>query len=558
METTQTTYYEEQPQSRPRVLVLGLDGGTFDLIKPLIAQGKLSNLARLMREGSHAVLRSTYPAITPSAWTTFATGKNPGQHGLYDFQMVNPETYEFYPVPAGKHGHKSLWRIINEGGGQVVVLDVPFTYPPEDVNGCIITGYGTPEVEGVQFTYPPELRTELAEVCGRCELGYPVGVKYSGKPEFFQLWDEAIQSRSCIASYLMDRVDWDFYMIVYGVTDNLQHALWPFLEPQHPAYYEENSAHYRQKLFDYYEKTDQEIGRLLARCDDQTTVIVMSDHGFGSTPHPKYLTKLLMDAGLLRHKSNPVSDLLMKTGLNAYYNIPFLSKLVRKLSGPQRMGLKKALTDTAIFPTPDTIDWKNTKAFPGGYGLQVYINTKGKYSQGTVSPGAEYEALQTEIAQKLLAFRDPISGQSIIKAVYRAQDIYSGSEVNSAPDLIVEYNNVYSPELTAHEGNLNNRLEGNHVMEGIFIAQGANIISTDLPTLEIADIAPTTLHLLGLPVPQDMDGRVISEIIDPAYMGRHPVQYTEPAIDRQVNQQEYTEEEAELIREQLRALGYID
>lgn len=547
-----------ETQKRSRILVLGLDGGTFDVIKPLVAQGKLPTLSRLLKNGAHGVLRSTYPPITPSAWLSFAIGKNPGKHGIYDFQKVNPQTYQFYPIPAGQHGQKSIWKLVSEQGGQVIVLDVPFTYPPEEVNGCIITGYGTPEVEGAQFTYPSTLREELIETCGSCELGYPVGIKYSVQDDFFQLWDEVIESRNRISTYLMDKVDWDFFMIVYGITDNLSHATWPYLEPQHPAYHEENSAKYRQKLFDYYERIDQEMGQLLARCDDQTTVIVMSDHGFGSTPTPKYLTKLLLDAGLLHYKSNPVSQTLMRVALNAYYNVPFLSRFTRSLSGRGRMGLKKALTKTAIFPTQKMIDWEKTKAFPGGYGLQVYLNTKGKYPQGTVSPGAEYEALQDEIIERLLAFREPINGQPIIKAVYKAQDIYSGPQFDSAPDLIIEYNNVYSPDQEEYKGKLNNSLEGNHVMEGILIAQGPDIVPGELPEQNIIDLAPTILHLMGHPVPKDMDGRVITQMIDSNLMARSPVRVGEAAVTEQVNEQGYSEEEAEQVRDQLRALGYIE
>lgn len=548
-----------RPQAKPRVLIVGLDGGTFDIIRPLVAEGRLPNLARLMGEGASSVLRSTCPPITPTAWTSFATGKNPGQHGIYDFLKLNPATYQFSPVPARQHVHKSLWRIISNHGGKVVVVDVPFTYPPEEVNGCILTGYGTPTGDDVVFTYPPQLREELAAACGRCDMGFmPEGTKYNLQADFFQSWDRILENRSCVAAYLMERVDWDFYMIVYGVIDNMEHALWPFLEPQHPAYYEKEAAHYREMLFRYYEKVDRELGRLLERCDDQTTVIIMSDHGFGSTPTPKYLTKLLLEEGLLHYKANPLSERLMRIALQAYYRVPLLSRFVRRLSGRQKMGLKKVLTAAAIFPTPDRIDWQRTRAFPGGYGLQVYINLKGKYAQGTVSPGAEYQALQDHIINRLLALRDPVSGQPIFKAVYRAQEIYSGAEMDGAPDLIVEYNNLHSPNEDAPRDRLNNALEGNHVMEGIFIAHGPQVLPTELPAREIVDIAPTVLYLLGLPVPEDMDGRVITEMIAPDHLQQHPVEYGEAATTTQVNVQDYTEEEAELVREQLRALGYID
>jgi len=347
-------------------------------------------------------------------------------------------------------------------------------------------------------------------------------------------------------------------MIVYGITDNLSHAIWPYLEPQHPAYYEEHSADYRQKLFEYYERVDSEMAKLIARCDENTTIMVMSDHGFGSTPTPKYLTKILMDAGLLKYKSNPLSDWLMKIAINAYYRLPFLSKLTRNMGGGRRMTLKKALTAASIYPTPDTIDWTKTKAFPGGYGLQIYINTAGKYPQGIVAPGSEYEALQDEISAALLAFKEPATGQPIIKAVHKAQDIYQGDKTAGAPDLIIEYNNVYRPNQPEYRGKLNNSLEGNHVMEGIFIAQGPDIVSAHLSSKNIIDLAPTIMHLLNRPVPEDMDGQVLTEIIAPEFMAAHPVEYGPPAVSDDVNQAGYSEDEAELVRQQLRALGYIE
>lgn len=548
----------QSSSSKPRVLVLGLDGGTFDIIKPMVAQGKLPHLARLMKQGSYAVLQSTYPPITPTAWTSFAIGKNPGQHGLYDFLKVNPGSYKFEPIPARQHGHKTVWQIISEAGGKVVVLDVPFTYPPEQVEGAILTGYGTP-LKGVEFTQPPALRQELIDQCGSCELGFPIGLKYDVTPEFFREWDKVLDSRSCITTYLADKINWDFYMIVYGITDNLSHALWPYIEPNHPAYYEENAPERRQKLSDYYARIDREMGLLLDRCDDQTTVLVMSDHGFGSTPTPKYLTKLLLDTGLLKYKTNPISDKLMPLALNAYYKTPWLSRLVRQLSGKQRMGLKKMLTVTSIFPTPENVDWSRTRAFPGGYGMQVYINLKGKYPQGIVSPGAEYEMLLKVITADLLAMRDAVTHQPVIKEVHQGREVFSGSEFESAPDLIIEYNNVYTADKPADKSKINNSLEGNHVMEGIFIAQGANVVAQDeLPPQQITDLAPTILQLLGLPIPPDMDGRVMESIFEPTYLTRQPIEYGTTPATTTANTQAYTAEEAEQVKQQLRALGYIE
>ena len=546
--------------SKPRVLVIGLDGATFDIIQPLVAAGRLPVLGRLMQEGSYGPLRSTCPPITPTAWTSFSTGKNPGNHGIYDFEKIDCGTYEFRPVPSNQHGQPTLWRILSERGMRSVVVDVPFTYPPEAIQGCMITGYGTPVLERVVFTHPPELRQELIEQCGSCEIA-TLGTKYNLSDDYFERWDQILASRACIAPYLMEKEDWDFFMIVYGVTDNMQHNLWAFLEPQHPAYHSDEGHHYRQRLFDTYDKVDELAGELLACCDMDTHVLVMSDHGFGSTRTGKYLSKLLMDEGLIRYKGLPIlstpTSWLMQRLLGLYHSTPFLGNIVRRLSGKQKMDLKQALTRSALLPAAENIDWDHTLAFPGGYGLQVYIHRKDRFPRGTVSPGKEYEELVEQIRERLLALACPVSGEPVIKAVYRANEIYRGPFADQSPDLIVEYNNVYEPNRVNASERLNPGLEGNHTMDGIFIGHGSHFLAGVPVEPQIIDLAPTIFYLLNLPVPRDMDGQVLTEIIEPDCLAQRPVVCVDATV-APVFQDGYSPEEAESVREQLRALGYID
>jgi predicted AlkP superfamily phosphohydrolase/phosphomutase len=221
------------------------------------------------------------------------------------------------------------------------------------------------------------------------------------------------------------------------------------------------------------------------------------------------------------------------------------------------VGLKQALTRSALLPTAENIDWDRTLAFPGGYGLQVYVNRKDRFSRGTVSPGKEYKELIAHISERLLALADPISGEPVVKAVHRAQEVYHGPFADQAPDLIVEYSNVYIPGRTRPSGPLNPGLEGNHTMEGIFVGHGPHIVPRIPVEPQIADLAPTALYLLDLPVPDDMDGRVLTEIIAPDYLADRPVAYSEAEASA-ASIEGYSAEEAESVREQLRALGYIE
>jgi predicted AlkP superfamily phosphohydrolase/phosphomutase len=360
----------------------------------------------------------------------------------------------------------------------------------------------------------------------------------------------------------MDRDDWDFFMIVYGVTDNMQHNLWPFLEPQHPASRSREASGYRARLFDYYEKVDGLCAELVAKAGPNTHVLVMSDHGFGSTRTNKYLSKVLMEAGWLHYKGLPVAasqtTRLMQRLLDLYHRYPLLANLVRRLSGRQKLGLKHALTRASLLPAPENVDWDRTIAFPGGYGLQVYVNRQDRFARGTVAPGAEYEAVLDRIVACLLAVTDPVSGEPIYKAVHRAQDLYRGEFAGQAPDLIVEYANVYQAAAPAAAKASNPGLEGNHTLEGILIAHGPDIRPVPVASAQIMDLAPTILYLLGLPVPANMDGRVLSEILDPARLAAQPIRLEAEAPGPSLADYEYTPEEAELVREQLRALGYIE
>ena len=285
--------------SLPRIVIFGLDGGTIDVIRPLLAAGRLPVLGRLMAEGSHGTLQSTLPPITPTGWTSFMTGKYPRSHGLYDFLRFVPGSYATQAVSAGAHGHHTLWRIVSEWGMRVIALDVPFTYPPEPVNGCLIAGYGVPTSDGTIFTYPAELRAELQQAIGACDPAVMEELP-SPRPELFREWDRILANRERMSRYLMARDDWQLFMLVFGVIDNIQHALWNYLDPLHPNHYASGGAHFRERIYSYYEQVDAMMGRLLAEVGPRCHVVVMSDHGFGSTRPGLFMSSFLVENGWLR------------------------------------------------------------------------------------------------------------------------------------------------------------------------------------------------------------------------------------------------------------------
>lgn len=538
---------------RRRVLLVGLDGATFDVILPLAEAGRLPVLARLMEKGAWGQLRSTLPPLSPVAWSSFLTGKNPGQHGVYGFEELEPGGYDLRPVAATREGHPSLWRLISGHGRCIVALDIPFSYPPEPVNGCLIAGYGAPVGEGSVFTHPASLRDELARRFGECEVAVPRMKAAPPRDALFRRWDRILDNRRRIADHLVRTLDWDAFMIVLGVTDHIQHAAWTYCEPLHPDYHKPDAARFREALFQFYEKADAFIGRLLDAAGEPIHVAVLSDHGFGTTWRGDLTRRILAEAGLLRYRGLPFGvgvgarliDALHKT----YHRMSWLKRFLHRRPHDRRR-LKRAAARA--------IDWPRTAAFSEAMGMQIYVNEKGKFPLGSVAPGGEYDYVCRTIRDRLESAVAPGTDRRLIRRVWPRDEVYCGRMVSRAPDLLVEYENLHGVEFADDAGHLD--LVGSHAMNGILIAAGPEIRAARLSGARIIDVAPTVLHLMNLPVPDDFDGRVLSDAIAPEAIRARPIRSVPATESSRPEEQdrELSPEEADSIREQLRNLGYLD
>src|SRR5439155_17544356 len=286
------------------------------------------------------------------------------------------------PVAANRHGQHSIWRIASEHGKRVIALDIPFSYPPEVVNGCLVAGYGVPLGEDSVFTYPPGLRAELRSAIGQCEpavLEELPGVK----PELFQAWDEILRNREQMAAYLLERDDWDLFMLVFGVIDNVQHALWNYYDPRMANYYYREAPAYREKLLSYYEKVDGIIGRLLEHADEQTHVVVMSDHGFGSTRPGLFMSSFLAEQGWPRCQAGAIpagmGRRLMQRALRVYNDSPRLRSSLRNLSGPAVHRVRQVFRSGGLLASLQNIDWQDTRLFRTRCGPHPYIHRADKF-----------------------------------------------------------------------------------------------------------------------------------------------------------------------------------
>jgi predicted AlkP superfamily phosphohydrolase/phosphomutase len=547
-------------ERRNRVLVIGLDGATFDLLLPWMEEGRLPNLSRIWRRSSFGPLRSTIPPITASAWATFQTGKNPGKHGLFDFTQYRPGSYDTSFVNANSLQTEPLWQILSRYGKRVALLNVPITYPPRPVNGLLVAGLMTPTTKA-EFTHPPELYQELTEEIGEYTILVPVRtLLYMGVRAFVDRLREVTNKRAEAVLYLMRRTDWDFCMVHFHSSDVLQHGLWSHLDPRHPAYRSIKKEE-RDYVQSYYQDLDVAVGRVVAEADESTTVILMSDHGFGPAERRFHINQWLATEGFLKRRAPSLGHRMLDSLEDGLRRADVL-KLRRRLVPP----FSQQETWMRRFTQESRIDWSSTQAFalPCSVSIRLQVNCKGREPLGMVEPGAEYERLRDRIAEALLRVRDPDMGDRVVQQVFKREEIYSGPALDLMPDLVAlpdaryivatrfRKNSLYSPLPEDYSGS--HRMDGIAILAGPHIARGGNIEEA-----EIADLLPTILYLLGVPLPAELDGKVLTGALDARYVQEHPVQQEDSAAaPLEYHEATYSAEDERAVEDRLRGMGYMD
>ncbi|HEY3395877.1 MAG TPA: alkaline phosphatase family protein [Lacipirellulaceae bacterium] len=562
------------PAHKYSVLIVGLDGATFDLMLPWVADGHLPNLAQLLHSGAHSRLESTIPPITPCAWSSFMTGKNPGKHGLFDFVEPDRDGRGFKFTNATFRDGETLWGCLSRHGRRVGVVNVPMTYPPEPVNGFLISGLDTPH-EHSPFMYPVEIRHELKEAGIRYRIDQQhLGNMRTAERRRRQLVDifEAESARTAAFRRLSETRACDFRMIVYGATDQVQHHFWHFMDPEHDKYDPTGAKEFQHAIRDTYVHIDRQLGTLLEECDENTVVIVMSDHGFGPTSNIRLrLNQVLRDAGLLKFEEAACKRTVtrkMAAWLDGVVRSTLSSDSKRMLAGlfPRLRAWFENLDEAKV-------DWQHTAAYVN----EAYRSSPAIWlnRSQTLCGGANGQLLQ-HIEDVLASLVDPVSGQRLISNCYRPHEIYHGRHTHRAPHVLPSWwEDGFLLEQSEPAGSNMPNIErsttpiqggvefaGSHRLDGVFIASGGPVRrGVAFNNARIIDVAPTVLHLMGAPIPDDMDGRVLDEALDEDFLSSRQVQlegvdaglYEELCDEVHV----FTEDESELIARRLQALGYI-
>jgi len=521
--------------NKRKIIFVGIDAADWNIIMPLIKQGRMPNMKEIVENGAWCRLESFGGTSSPIVWTTIATGKMPEKHGIVNFIVKDRQSNESRPIDSTYRKTKAIWNILSDFGCTVGIIDWQVSFPPEKVNGYIITRLLFNEDNK---SYPSE-EQEYFEA--------QVTLERPSKIEGETKWDRKIRDQNYAIDYaeavglaMRRKYDLDFFGIYTHAVDDVQHNFWKFRAPERfrdPVWElkDEEVEKYRSVIGDFNIRADRMIGKFLKAGH---TVVVASDHG--STFHTARKTffqanRLLRVLGVLEFNE-----------------------------GEEEKG----------------VDFSRTEAYGGGFSrwdkyMGVTVNMQGREPRGVVPPEAQ-QTLIEELIEKLSPIKIVETGQPIFKAIMRAEDLPDKeSKVVSEVDIIAHQERILFYADPSHHIEIEGRqyplqdflkydvVSGKHALHGIFAAMGEGIKPGKIADAKMADVAPTLLYMMGLPVGKDMDGQVLVAMFSKKYLQDNPVRYVESHdfIGERFDEQEkqrgtsFADEE---IKEKLRALGYID
>ncbi len=543
----------------------------------------MPNLAKLMKAGVSGTLESVLPPITPPAWTSFMTGKNPGKHGIFHFVETEHGGYAMNYANATSRRSPTVWKLLNDAGYSVGTMNVPFTYPPEPLHGFQISGMDTPS-ENSPFIHPPELHEELLKHLGEIQLDLRFLGAMSTDERRNQVLAEMEQMDrqwTKAALYLLENHPQDVMMFVFMSIDTVQHYFWQHMDKDHFIHDPKLAPKFGDAVRKVYERLDAAAGQIIDRLPAETNVFVVSDHGGGPVvDRTIYLNRYLAQLGLLNYKPKATGGLstIPKKILRFGFNILRGTLTSRQKSRLSVLFPKLVQKTEMAYSAFTSIDWSRTKAYCSevlASPPSIWINLKGVKPEGTVDP-SEYDALVNFIIGKLAELKDPRTGKPVINRVYRRDEVFHGPFANEGADLVLDWwseNSLFStqpsfpedtdkPALVIREHKPSEASEwgGTHRLDGILVARApAFKAGVEIDNPHLIDIAPTILHLLGVPIPQDMDGKVLVEAFRPEFLAEHPVEAgAASGISGGNRPSGYTDEESAKVEERLQALGYLE
>ncbi len=456
---------------RKRVLIIGWDCAAPELVFEAF-KDDMPNTRRLMEEGIYGKLESTIPPITVPAWMCMMTSRDPGELGVYGFRNRKDYSYDSLTI-ANSHAVQvpTLWDLLGKAKKKSVVLGVPLTYPAKPFQGWMVTSFLTPN-RNAHWTFPRRLTREINQAASDYMIDLP-NFRTDRRAELEQQLLKMTAERFKLARYLLESKEWDFFTMVEMGSDRLHHAFWRFWDKTHREY--EPNSPFSETMRNYYRALDTELGKTLESVDDDTTIMVVSDHGAKRMDGGICVNEWLRQHGYLTLKTEP-------QGITRW--------------------------------TADLVDWKKTKAWgEGGYYARIFINVKGREPHGIVSP-QHYESTRDELKGRLEAIVDE-TGQNINTRVFKPETVYRECR-NIPPDLIVYFGDLFwrsvgsvgYSSIYTYENDTGPD-DCNHAEMGMFILKNGGEARGHVHPKSLYDIAPTVLTEFGIDIPEAMQGQPI-------------------------------------------------
>lgn len=531
-----------------RTVLIGLDGATFTVLDHLMAAGVMPFLKQFVERGVRANLLSTAHPLTPPAWTSLATGRTPGHHGIFDFIRAeeSPEGLYFTLNTSDDIRCETIWSMVSRQGGTVAALNYPVSYPPFQVKGYMVPGMVSWK-HLRRAVHPAGFYDEMKAIPGFDAKVLSLDVNQEFKAiqwlprEEYEDWlllhIRREQQWFGLVRTIMEKHPTDLVAIVFDGVDKLQHLCWRFLDPDlAPQLSSAWEDKIRERCLEYFRLLDGFIRDIVGLAGPDARIFMASDHGFGPTKDVFYANVWLEREGYLSWADQSSKDEVGKLGSES---------------------LKNHVVG---------INWTKTVAHalsPSSNG--IFIRQAEKPGQAGI-PRAEYAAFRSRLAAKLAAVTHPETGKPLVKRVMTREEAFPGNESRRAPDLTLVLEDHSFISVLNADAPIKSRTEvaGTHRPEGVFMAAGAGIVSgRALGAAPIIDVTPTLLYSLGLAVPSDLEGRVLAECFDPSYTAGHPVVVGAPTTgpaDKQgaTASAALPDEDQDKVIDRLKALGYIE
>lgn len=478
-----------------RVIVIGLDGATWDLLRPWIDKGELPSIGKLVNQGVWANLKSTYPFFTGPAWTSFSTGRNPGKHGIFDFVSVKNGKFHLYNSSDIKC--TPFYEILSNHNIPSIIIGLPLSFPPpSSFKGIMISDFLFP-VKSIR-PRTKEKYLENYEIISNFLKGEETSLD-----EMIKISLKQIQT----AKELFTNENWEFFFFLYSETDQICHGYWNNI-------FEMNSLGEKAKKI--FKIADNFIGWIINEMRETDLIFIISDHGFGTYKCAIQVNNILRERGLVKTKLEVISNIItLKShlqkimGIKRKFKLSFLSKffvkilnnpLIKNIFSIKKLRLLNKLLKKFELPFyKEIIDFKNSYAYvPTKEAMGIYINKKKEIKSDLIN-----------------IFRNlKYNGKNAFKRVLTREETYSGPYISLAPDILLIPDECY-PASGLTKELFTQFFPASHKLKGIFIAYGSEIKKgLKMNSFNIYDIAPTILHTFALPIPSDMDGEVLKIIYE--------------------------------------------